>query len=93
MGLEIQYRCEDISQKQTYFSFCLLNLSPSALLSEKERQMNVQSYVSSYKIVGWLKHNNPLNAEVPVLNRPCWSTFLAAAMKSSVFMLKDDFLI
>ena len=51
MGLEIQYSCVDISEKQTHFSFCSLNLSPFALLSEKEGQMNIQSYVLSHKIV------------------------------------------
>ena len=52
MGLEIQYNCVNISEKQTHFSFCSLNLSLFALLSEKEGQMNIQSYVLSYKIVG-----------------------------------------
>lgn len=51
-GVGNQNRCVDISEKQTHFSFCSLNLSPFALLSEKEGQMNIQSYVLSYKIVG-----------------------------------------
>lgn len=73
MGLEIQYSCVDISEEQTHFSFCLLNLSPFALLSEKEGQMNIQSYILSHKIVGRSStvFINPLDPEVPVLNRPC----------------------